>query len=126
MKVKNELFLTLARLGTLNRLASLDDVDSEIKFHIVDLKLKIIEAEKAFLICQKELLQKFGVDGEVPVDNLAEADVEYKKLLNIEVELDHKMLVIPKLPKIITSNDVIVLMDLVKFSRDKKKKKVKN
>ena len=118
MKVKNELFAILAQSQALNRLASVTDLDPETKFHIYDLKNKVIEAEKPYLDCVKELKEKFPDDSDQ-----AEADVEFKKILEIEVELDHKMLVISKLPKEISPNDMFNLRDLVKFQSKKKKKK---
>lgn len=125
MKVKNELFEILARTQSLNRLSSVSDLDSEMKFHIFDLKNKVIEAEKPYLECRKELLGKFSDNGEVLVEKKELADAEFKKILDIEVELDHKVLVIPKLPKEISPNDMFNLRDLVNFQNKKKSKKKK-
>jgi len=125
MKVKNELLAILAQTQSLNRLASVTDLDSEMKFHIFDLKNKVVEAEKPYLDCVKELKQKFPATDATSVEKRELADAEFKKLLDIEVELDHKVLVIPKLPKEISPNDMFNLRDLVKFQSSKKAKKKK-
>jgi len=123
MKVKNRLFEILARSGSLNVLASASEFEPEMKFHVCELKEKVIAAEKPFVSTKQAIFKSYSVDNEIPEENRIKADAEFEKVLEMEVELDHKILVIPKIPKNISPNDMFNLRELVKFQNGKKKKK---
>jgi len=123
MKVKNRLFEILARSQSLNVLASARELEPEMKFHVFELKEKIIEAEKPFFATRNDIIKSYAVDNEIPEDKQNKVNAEFEKVLEMEVELDHKILVIPKIPKDISANDMFNLRELVKFQNSKKKKK---
>jgi len=123
MKVRNRLFEILARSQSLNVLASARELEPEMKFHVFELKEKVIEAEKPFVSTKQGIFKQYAVDNEIPEDKRIKADAEFEKVLEMEVELDHKILVIPKIPKDISANDMFNLRELVKFQNSKKKKR---